>query len=273
MYGRKRVYAGPPRSTGFKRTKYTKRGRRRSYGRRRNFRRNGGGRDAVMTTNGLRGGGLRFNSRRGSYSTYKKRLWDDGMTQMHYRSVFTVITTLGTPINRANAAWNIYRMHTTDFHAVAGGAQPPITGTTDFNKQVTIRGGKAVLTGINNSTDSGLPDDVPVQLFVRVFVLRTILGGSIPGFQVVNKNWDPTIIPGLKKDFKIYKQWTFTINPGESFNVEHRLGIRNYDINNSPNQYVWNWGVLVSNLRTDVSEPLDVHYGHSISFSGDVTVE
>ena len=97
--GRKRVYAPSGMGPSYKRRKYSSKYRRPAYRRRFRSRRNGGGRDAVMTTNGLRGGGLRFNSRRVPYSRYKKKLWDDGLTSQHFRSVKTTVTTLGTPTN------------------------------------------------------------------------------------------------------------------------------------------------------------------------------
>lgn len=240
----------------------------RRTGYRKSYRRGRGGynnrQNAVMTTNGLRGGGLGFKSRKTSRRAWKKQLWNGTLHSDHYRSTLTTRLTIGTPLLRINAIWQTFRMYPSNFYSTAGGAYPPITGTSDFTRSVTIRGGKCTLRGFNASADACL---------VRVFMLRTILGGTLPPTQTNVTNWDPTMDAGFRKDFKIYKQWSFAVDSNESFSIEHRLGVSEYDTIIGPNQYVWNWGLQLSNLKNDASVLFDFYIGHNISYSGDLSVE
>lgn len=242
-----------------------------SYGRRRrpsyrrfNKRSIGQRRNAVMSTNGLRGGGLAFKSRKISRRAWKKKLWDNTLATDHYRSIQTTLTTSTTPGTRTDARWFTIRCFPSNFYVSPGGAYPPVSGTSDFTRSVTIRGGKVTLLCYNAS---------PVSLRLRLFLMRTILGGTLPGTTVVKFDYDPTIESGNRKDFKIYKDWTFIVGPTESVNVEHRLGISEYDTSIGPNQYVWNWGIVHSNLTTNAPVTIDFYHGHNMSFSGDLSIE
>lgn len=239
-----------------------------SYGRRRygRFKRSSGGRrtNAIMATNGLRGGSLAFKSRKISRRAWKKKLWDSTLSTDHYRSVKTILDTVTTPTVRTDATWYTMRCFPSNFYVTPGGAYPPVSGTSDFTRTVTIRGGKITLMIFNAS--------IPA-VRVRVFLMRTILGGTLPASTTVPFDWDPSISSGNRKDFRIYKDWTFMINSTESVNIEHRLGISEYDTSIGPNQYVWNWGVVVSNMGNTSAVTIDFYHGHNMSFSGDLSIE
>lgn len=258
--GRKRVYAGPTRVVKRVRTTYSKNRYRRSYRQRYGNR----SRNAVMVTNGLRGGGLNYRSRKVSSRMWKKKLWDNTLQSDHYRSAQSSPQVLTTPANRAAGQWFSARCFNPTFYLPAGGAYPPVTGTSDFTRTITIRGGKVTLRGFNNSVDACL---------VKVFLMRTILGGTLPASSIQPVAWDPTMDPNFRKDFKIYKQWSFAIGVQESFSLEHRLGISSYDTIIGPNQYVWNWGIHLVNMRSNAAVQFEFLFGHNISFSGDLAIE
>lgn len=258
---RKRVYAGPLRSSKrYKSGSYSKNRYRRSYRQRYGNR----SRNATMVTNGLRGGGLSYRSRKVSSRMWKKKLWDSTLQTDHFRSAQSTAVVLNTPANRAQGQWFFSRCFNPSFYLPAGGAYPPVTGFADFTRTLTIRGGRVTIRGFNNSVDACL---------VKLFLMRTILGGSLPPSSVQPVAWDPTMDPSFRKDFKIYKQWSFAIGVQESFSVEHRLGISKYDTSIGPNQYVWNWGIHLVNMRSNASVPFELLFGHNISFSGDLVVE
>lgn len=263
---RKRVYAVPVGPSN-KRRNYGTKFRR---NRRTRFKRGRFGNNSQITTNGMRGTGLSYRARKTSKRAYKKRLWDSSTGQEHFRSAamyaFTV-TPIGGAGNATRMGVNTRRALNVNFSSTTDGAQFPVLPTTVFARDLIIRGGKVMLTGVNNQST--------IPYSVKVWLMRTIGTGGVPPPNNYTAAWDPTLENGFNTQFRIVRDWKFILEASQSFSIEHRLGTRVWDFGHSPNEYQLYWVIGVTDIsNSGVGLPTDlaVSCGHNLSFTGDSIV-
>lgn len=262
MAGRKRVYAGRPRSSGFK--------KRRTVRRRRVSRRS-----TNFTSQSSHGGGIRMRSKKFRPGKLRNLLWNASIASTHYRSNNASVATQSSPASAATMSSSLYstrRFSSNNFWVTAGGAVNPDGGaipTFSTNTDITIRGG---LYGIRVANNPDLSDVDKDTLNVTVFLIWTPKGFSSANVPTsVNVGWDPSLVQDFQTNIgKIVLRKQFLLPEGNTMTIERRMPIQKID----QTEYSANisepiWLVLVGNTGTSSAHAMFVTTYYNLSFVGD----
>lgn len=246
-YGRKRVYAGAPRSVGFKRRRFSKR---RFTGRRRNA--NFSSARGNVSTLGIR-------RKRGGYRKYKRMLWDASTMSTHYRSFIARDATVTTPASNLTLQTTIGHVIPNSFWLTAGGAVTSLTPVADSD--IYIRGGMAKLAFGNDSGEN---------VNVAVWMCRTTPKGAIPGSSAPAVGWDPTVNVDFQSDFRVLFKREFVLAPTEAQIIQHKIRAEKLDTSMFNLEYNRDfWYIAVSSVTTSAAV-VQVTASHNLSYTIDV---
>lgn len=256
-FGRKRVYGKKPLSWG--------RTAKRSV-RKRTFKRSKRSSGVNFTSNALKGFSLPYLSRKTSSRAYRRRLWNNTLDDIHYRSVQSIgvgFTTAASSVVGVVTYATPLKFAGNPFWTAPGGARQVDTGTAiGAFRNIILRGGIWGML-INNTAD------ITVQVkFWLVWTAANADFSFIPSNE--NIGWDPTVTAEWNdKIGKPYFNNTLLLTPGESYKIERRIKIKKID------EYEWANNnrmplvvVQVTNATGIVSKTINASFYYNLSFSG-----
>lgn len=248
-----------------------------SYGsrvvkRRRFVRRKAGKRTSNFTSQFGHGGGMRFRAKKLSASRWRRVLWNDTLSGVHYRSNSVSTSTINTPafIDTMKTAFSsAFRFAGQQFYVASGGAIAPDAAVVlpIFEGNVVIRGG---VIGMRIANVFDTLDTNRNTLHGFVYLVKTtknFSSATIPS--TVSLGWDPSLIPDWNTNIgKIVYRKQFLLRDGDTADIEYRLKINKLDIGDyiaDKNTYLWI--VAAGNVDVSASRSLIYSMYYNMSFA------
>lgn len=213
-----------------------------------------------------------YSNRRLNKRRYRRILQDASLVGQHYRSLLSsALTTNTSPADVSQATVNAIKMIATSFWTTAGGLS-----SSDFsvapvfnNSDLTIRGGKSVITFTNSSA---------LTVRVRTWRARTTMNGNFGSLGgAVSAAWDPShiTIAGTNTDphkhYKFFDFQEFLIEPTDSIQREAFIKPHKVDtdlFNNNSGVDIWIY--TVGGVQNSTAVTVTTTVSHNLSFTGDV---
>ena len=249
---RKRTYANAFKSkSGFRKKRKT-------------FKRKGN-KSTNYTSKSGTGRSLGYRAKKLSGKSWRNKLWNDTLTDIHYRSETAyqgVVSSNASPLVE-----NIARLGAVDnsFWTPLGGCKQvdesdPIPG---FAGKMVIRGGKLGLRMFNRGS--------AVPLNVKIWLTRD---SRTPNYSALlgtqNLGFDLSEIYEFKKRFgSILFKKEFLLEPLMQSQVEYRLGVQKVDLQEWVNGSNYQWWIAVSDPDTVLSSSCDLISYFNLSFSAE----
>ena len=224
-----------------------------------------------------------FASRKVRPRVWRRKLWNDTLSENHYRSIFTQTQTQATDTTNTGGTLTMYLPTMSAIGSSNLGfweqgvvnTDEGVAAPTVWSGDIILRGGKITCQIFNpSSTDS---------VGFKVWIVKTIKNPDLnlfPSLSVLPREFDPSCIPDFaRKIGKVLHSREGTVRVLSSASVEYRERIRkidqaSYRIAGTPNNTLvggdqLTFLVLLYNLSTTTANNVVVSTSCNLSFSAD----
>lgn len=225
----------------------------------------------------------RIPIRRNPKNKYSPRRWrrhllSDTHAATHYRSLWSVRTTVSAPADPVNLTYIVVNgipPPTTQPFWTTPAAKPVDTGNPvpGFGRNVVIRGGRISLS-ICFAAPVAATESCKVRIWL-VWRKHCTDNAILPATGTESWTWDPSVQADFTRYGRIVRSWQAIVEPttgSNSVQVFHRLQPQKIDtevFEQQGAQFVWVVAVHKISFAAAVVQAFTVNAAHSLSFSGD----
>lgn len=211
-----------------------------------------------------------FRSRKTSLKAYRRRLWNNTLDKVHYRSVNSTTFSVASPANASGATSSVagcMLLGGLPFWLASGGAQMPFPTASSipvFEDKIVIRGGIINMVCTNDAADS-----YPMK--VKAYLVKTGADFDATTFPAtVSSMFDPSAWPDFNTLIgKVILSKEILLENNNSAELSYRLPV--HMIEQGPlialkKTYVW---FFLTTCLNGVATNVTFTIGFNMSFSAD----